>query len=235
VNMLQVRNLAGGYPGTRVLDGLDLELSEGDVLSLLGRNGVGKSTFVNTLMGLLPGSGSIVFDGRELVGFPTHQIARAGLALVPQGRRVFGPLTIDENLQIAARGSRDGRWNPDEVYQLFPRLRERRRNRGDQLSGGEQEMLSIGRALVTNPRLLLLDEPSDGLAPSIVNLVGDVIESLASEGVTILLVEQNLALAMRVATSVAVMKKGRIVFDGSPEDLQGDGDRMGELLGVGPA
>jgi len=235
VNMLQVRNLAGGYPGTRVLDGLDLELSEGDVLSLLGRNGVGKSTFVNTLMGLLPGSGSIVFDGRELVGFPTHQIARAGLALVPQGRRVFGPLTIDENLQIAARGSRDGRWNPDEVYQLFPRLRERRRNRGDQLSGVEQEMLSIGRALVTNPRLLLLDEPSDGLAPSIVNLVGDVIESLASEGVTILLVEQNLALAMRVATSVAVMKKGRIVFDGSPEDLQGDGDRMGELLGVGPA
>ena len=233
--MLQVRNLAGGYPGTRVLDGLDLELSEGDVLSLLGRNGVGKSTFVNTLMGLLPGSGSIVFDGRELVGLPTHKIARAGLALVPQGRRVFGPLTIDENLQIAARGSRDGRWNPDEVYQLFPRLRERRRNRGDQLSGGEQEMLSIGRALVTNPRLLLLDEPSDGLAPSIVNLVGDVIESLASEGVTILLVEQNLALAMRVATSVAVMKKGRIVFDGSPEDLQGDGDRMGELLGVGPA
>lgn len=233
--MLQVRNLAGGYPGTRVLDGLDLELSEGDVLSLLGRNGVGKSTFVNTLMGLLPGSGSIVFDGRELVGLPTHQIARAGLALVPQGRRVFGPLTIDENLQIAARGSRDGRWNPDEVYQLFPRLRERRRNRGDQLSGGEQEMLSIGRALVTNPRLLLLDEPSDGLAPSIVNLVGDVIESLASEGVTILLVEQNLALAMRVATGVAVMKKGRIVFDGSPEDLQGDGDRMGELLGVGPA
>ena len=233
--MLQVRNLAGGYPGTRVLDGLDLELSEGDVLSLLGRNGVGKSTFVNTLMGLLPGSGSIVFDGRELVGLPTHQIARAGLALVPQGRRVFGPLTIDENLQIAARGSRDGRWNPDEVYQLFPRLRERRRNRGDQLSGGEQEMLSIGRALVTNPRLLLLDEPSDGLAPSIVNLVGDVIESLASEGVTIRLVEQNLALAMRVATSVAVMKKGRIVFDGSPEDLQGDGDRMGELLGVGPA
>ena len=233
--MLQVRNLAGGYPGTRVLDGLDLELSEGDVLSLLGRNGVGKSTFVNTLMGLLPGSGSIVFDGRELVGLPTHQIARAGLALVPQGRRVFGPLTIDENLQIAARGSRDGRWNPDEVYQLFPRLRERRRNRGDQLSGGEQEMLSIGRALVTNPQLLLLDEPSDGLAPSIVNLVGDVIESLASEGVTILLVEQNLALAMRVATSVAVMKKGRIVFDGSPEDLQGDGDRMGELLGVGPA
>ena len=233
MNMLQVRNLAGGYPGTRVLDGLDLELSEGDVLSLLGRNGVGKSTFVNTLMGLLPGSGSIVFDGRELVGLPTHKIARAGLALVPQGRRVFGPLTIDENLQIAARGSRDGRWNPDEVYQLFPRLRERRRNRGDQLSGGEQEMLSIGRALVTNPRLLLLDEPSDGLAPSIVNLVGDVIESLASEGVTILLVEQNLALAMRVATSVAVMKKGRIVFDGSPEDFQGDGDRMSELLGVG--
>lgn len=235
MSILQVRNLAGGYPGTRVLDGIDLEVHEGGVLSLLGRNGVGKTTFISTLMGMLPGTGSVTFGGRELLGLPTHKIARTGLALVPQGRRVFGPLTIEENLQLAARGSRSGRWNPEEVYQLFPRLRERKRNRGDQLSGGEQEMLSIGRALVTNPRLLLLDEPSDGLAPSIVKLVGDVVADLSSEGVTILLVEQNLTLALKVATKVAVMNKGRITFRGEPDDLRSDGQRMRDLLGVGSA
>jgi len=233
VSILSVHDLAGGYPGTRVLDGVDLVVPEGGVLCLLGRNGVGKTTFIHTLMGMLPGTGSIRFDGKELLGLPTHSIARAGLALVPQGRRVFGPLTIEENLSIAARGSRHGRWKPADVYELFPRLHERRRNRGDQLSGGEQEMLSIGRALVTNPRLLLLDEPSEGLAPSIVNLVGDVVETLSSEGVTILLVEQNLVLALRVATEVAVMTKGRVTFRGEPDELRSDEARVRDLLGVG--
>lgn len=233
MSMLSVQDLAGGYPGTRVLDGVDLTVPEGGVLCLLGRNGVGKTTFVHTLMGMLPGTGSVRFDGQELLGRPTHVIARAGLALVPQGRRVFGPLTIDENLSIAARSSGDGRWKPRDVYELFPRLHERRRHRGDQLSGGEQEMLSIGRALVTNPRLLLMDEPSDGLAPSMINLVGDVVETLSSEGVTILLVEQNLALALRVATEVAVMAKGRVTFRGAPDDLRSDVERLRSLLGVG--
>lgn len=233
MSMLDVRDLAGGYPGTRVLDGVDLSVREGAVLCLLGRNGVGKTTFVHTVMGMLAGTGSIRFDGQELLGRSTHQIAKAGLALVPQGRRVFGPLTVEENLTIAARNARGGRWRLKDVYELFPRLHERRRNRADQLSGGEQEMLSIGRALVTNPRLLLLDEPSDGLAPSIVTLVGDVVQTLSSEGVTILLIEQNLALALRIATEVAVMSKGRVTFRGDPEDLRSDDDRVRDLLGVG--
>lgn len=233
MSMLEVRNLAGGYPGTRVLDGVNLAVPEGGVLCLLGRNGVGKTTLVHTVMGMLAGTGSIRFDDGELLGRSTHQIAKAGLALVPQGRRVFGPLTVEENLTIAARNVRGGRWTPKDVYGLFPRLHERRRNRGDQLSGGEQEMLSIGRALVTNPRLLLLDEPSDGLAPSIVNLVGDVVQTLSREGVTILLIEQNLALALRVATEVAVMSKGSITFRGEPAGLRSDEDRVRDLLGVG--
>lgn len=233
MSMLEVRDLVGGHPGTRVLDGVSLDVPERGVLSLLGRNGVGKTTFVSTVMGLLPATGSVVFDGKHLLGLPTHDIARSGLALVPQGRRVFGPLTVEENLQISARRSRGGRWSPEAVYELFPRLHERRRNRGDQLSGGEQEMLSIGRALVTNPRLLLLDEPSDGLAPSIVNLVGDVIRTLSREGVTVLLVEQNLTLALQVATEVAVMTKGRITFRGAPQELRSDATRLRDLLGVG--
>lgn len=233
MSILTITGLAGGYPGTRVLDGVDLSVEEGGVLSLLGRNGVGKTTLVHTVMGFLPGSGSVRFNGKELLGLPAHTIAREGLALVPQGRRVFGPLTVAENLQIAAARNRGGTWKPDDVFEMFPRLHERRRNRADQLSGGEQEMLSIGRALVTNPRLLLLDEPSDGLAPSIVNLVAEVIQKLSSHGVTIVLVEQNLALALKVATDVAVMTKGRITFRGQPKDLQADSDLVRGLLGVG--
>ena len=170
--------------------------------------------------------------GEQLLGRPTSAIARAGLALVPQGRRVFGPLTVEENLSIASRGRRGTR-DVSAVYDLFPRLAERRRNRGDQLSGGEQEMLSIGRALVTNPRLLLMDEPSDGLAPAIINLVGETIGTLARSGVTVLLVEQNLTLALSIADEIAVMSKGRITFRGAPEDLRSDTERVRQLLGVG--
>lgn len=232
MNMLKLERVTGGHPGTRVLDGVDLDVAEGKVVCLLGRNGVGKTTLVSTVMGMLPASGSIVFDGEQLLGRRTSSIARSGLALVPQGRRVFGPLTVEENLSIASRRRR-GAWDAAGVYDLFPRLAERRKNRGDQLSGGEQEMLSIGRALVTNPRLLLMDEPSDGLAPAIIDLVGEVISTLAASGVTILLVEQNLALALKVADEIAVMSKGRITFRGAPDDLRSDSERVRELLGVG--
>lgn len=233
MTLLEISGLAGGYPGTRVLDGVDLSLGEGGVLALLGRNGVGKTTLVHTVMGLLSGTGSVRYRDQELLGLGTHAIARAGLAIVPQGRRVFAPLTVDENLRIAATRGADGDWSAARIYELFPRLAERRRNFAGQLSGGEQEMLSIGRALVTNPGLLLMDEPSDGLAPSIVQLVGDVVHQLAASGVTVLLVEQNLALALRVADSVAVMSKGRVTFTGTPAELEGDAGRIRELLGVG--
>lgn len=230
--MLTLAGVAGGYPGTRVLDGVDLDVDEGGVLVLLGRNGVGKTTLVHTIMGMLEATGSIRLGDRELLGLSTHEVARAGLALVPQGRRVFGPLTVDENLRIGASRAAKGRWTPDEIYRLFPRLAERRKNNAGQLSGGEQEMLSIGRALVSNPRLLLMDEPSDGLAPSIVKLVGEVVRSLAAEGVTVLLVEQNLTLALGVADQLAVMSKGQVVFRGGPDELH-DPARARDLLGVG--
>lgn len=234
MSSLEIEGLTGGHPGTRVLDGIELTVRHGEVLCLLGRNGVGKTTLVHTVMGMLSGSGSIRFDGTEVLGLPTHKISRAGLAIVPQGRRVFGPLTVGENLRISgARAPRDCRWTVESVLELFPRLAERRQQYADQLSGGEQEMLSIGRALVTGPRLLLMDEPSDGLAPSIVNLVGDVVRTLREEGVTVLLVEQNLALALRVADQVAVMSKGRITFTGSPAELRQDAERVKQLLGVG--
>lgn len=233
MTLLMVRDLVGGHPGTRVLNGVELEVADGRVLALLGRNGVGKTTLMSTLMGMLPAAGSVTFDGHELLGRRTSDIARAGLAIVPQGRRVFGPLTVEENLRIACRNARQGQWTVAEVYRLFPRLAERMRNRGDQLSGGEQEMLSIGRALVTNPTLLLMDEPSDGLAPIIVELIGQTIETLAASGVTVLLVEQNLSLALRVADEVAVMTKGQITYTGQPADLRSDHSQLRELLGVG--
>ncbi|MFE2183110.1 ABC transporter ATP-binding protein [Streptomyces asiaticus] len=231
MSLLEIRGLRGGHPGTTVLNGIDIDVSRGSVLSLLGRNGVGKSTLMTSIMGMLDVTGSIRFDGHELVGLSTDRIARAGLALVPQGRRVFGMLTVEENLRIAAR--RPGDWTIPDVYDLFPRLVERRTNRGDQLSGGEQEMLAIGRALLTNPRLLLMDEPSDGLAPTVVDLIGDTIAALAAAGVTILLVEQNLPLALRVADQVAVMVKGRIALTGEPEGFLDDDEQVRELLGIG--
>jgi branched-chain amino acid transport system ATP-binding protein len=213
---------------------VDLDVSEGSVMGLLGRNGVGKTTFVLMVMGLIPCQGSIVFDGCELVGRPPHEIARLGLGLVPQGRRIFGPLTVEENLLIAARRrGKNSDWDIPRVYELFPRLAERKKHRGDQLSGGEQEMLAFGRALVTNPRLLLLDEPSDGLAPIIVNTIADVLKKLAQSGVTVLLVEQNLSLALRVAEDVTVMTKGRVTYRGTSADLAADPAQVRTLLGMG--
>ncbi|MER5433636.1 ABC transporter ATP-binding protein [Streptomyces sp. NPDC002588] len=234
--LLSVRGLRAGYAGTTVLDGVDLTVPAGAVVALLGRNGVGKSTFVHTVMGMLkPYSGSIRVDGRELAGEAAHRVARSGVAIVPQGRRVFAPLTVEENLSIVARAVRGerGPWTQERVYELMPRLAERRGNRGDQLSGGEQQMLAIGRALLRNPRLLLLDEPSDGLAPAVVDAVADVLEGLRGEGIAAVLVEQDLHLAFRLADEVAVMQKGRIVHRSSTAEFRQDRDRAHSLLGVG--
>lgn len=231
--LLEVSGLRAGYDGSVVLHGVDVDLAEGSVLALLGRNGVGKSTLVMTLMGLVrPYAGTVAFAGRDLTGWRADRVASAGMALVPQGRRVFAPLTVEENLRIAVTRRRPGKWSPDLVYDLLPRLAQRRGHRGSQLSGGEQQMLAIGRALLTNPRLLLLDEPSDGLSPMVVRQVADVIRTLRADGVTVLLVEQNVRLALDLADDVAVMVKGEIAWRTSPEEFRRDRDRVRSLMSV---
>lgn len=232
--LLEVRGLEAGYDGSRVLRGVDLDVEEGRVLALLGRNGVGKTTLVMSLMGFVSVSaGSVRLSGCELSGARSDAVAKAGIGLIPQGRRIFAPLTVDENLRIAVRRGMAGPWTVDRVYELLPRLAERCGNRGDQLSGGEQQMLAIGRALLGNPRLLLVDEPSDGLAPAIVRQVSDVLGTLRDNGVSILLVEQDVTSALRVADEVTVMDRGTIALRATVDEFQRDPKRAGELLGVG--
>ncbi|WP_211661389.1 ABC transporter ATP-binding protein [Modestobacter muralis] len=210
---------------------MNLTVGAGEVVGLLGRNGVGKTTLMSTLMGWLsPSAGSVRLGDREIAGLPTHQIARAGVAIVPQGRRVFAPLTVENNLRIAHKGSQ--RWTIERIFEIMPRLAERRRNRGDQLSGGEQQMLAIARALLLDPALLLLDEPSDGLAPSVVTQVMEILASLRGEGLSVLLVEQDLHVAFSVADRILVMQKGRIVHDSTTEEFRSDGERGRRLLGI---
>jgi branched-chain amino acid transport system ATP-binding protein len=233
-DLLAVRDLRSGYDGSTVLHGVDLGVAEGAVVALLGRNGVGKSTLISSVMGLLrPYSGSVMLDGRELAGRRPDVVARAGVGLVPQGRRVYAPLTVSEHLAIAARSGRSGEWTRQSVVDLLPRLGERLGHRGDQLSGGEQQMLALARALLANPRLMLLDEPSDGLAPAIVAQVGDAVHTMCSTGMSVLLVEQDLRLAFSVADRVAVMQKGEIVVDTTTDDFRSDAARARALLGVG--
>ena len=231
--LLEVRGLRAGYGGSAVLHGVDLTLREGKAVALLGRNGVGKSTFLWAVMGLLrPSAGSVRLRGRELAGRPANLVARAGVALVPQGRRVFADLTVEQNLQVAAGPRRTGPWTPQRVYQVLPQLAERRRHRADQLSGGEQQMLAIARALLLNPSLLLLDEPSDGLAPAVVARVGQLLGELRDQGLSVLLVEQDLRSAFAVADEVAVMRKGEIVHRAPTLEFRSDAALAARLLGV---
>ncbi len=230
---LEVRDVTAGYAGSSVLHSVDLTVSTDEVLTILGRNGAGKTTLLSAIVGLVrPYRGSVRIGGTEMAGNAPETIARAGVGLVPQGRRVFTSLTVDEHLAIAERYGRSGPWNRARVLELLPRLRERLSHRGDQLSGGEQQMLAIARALVTNPRLLLLDEPSEGLAPALVDRIGEVIRELAGQGLGIALVEQDLRLAFSVASRVAVMEKGSIALDTSLDDFRADPDRARSLLGV---
>jgi branched-chain amino acid transport system ATP-binding protein len=232
MTFLEVRGLVSGYDRGTVLHGVDLDLGAGAVLGLLGRNGVGKSTLVMTLAGLVPvTAGSVRLDGTELAGLRPDRIARAGVALVPQGRRVWATLTVGEHLALAS-GRRSGTWTVDAVLDLLPRLAERRRQYAGQLSGGEQQMLAVARALLTNPRLVLLDEPSDGLAPAIVDQLAGVITTMRAEGVTVVLVEQDLHLAFSVADEIAVMEKGTLVHRVPTADFRRDPDTAHRLLGV---
>jgi branched-chain amino acid transport system ATP-binding protein len=230
--VLEVQGLHAYYGESHVLQGVSLTVSEGECVALLGRNGVGKTTSLSAIVGLLrPRAGSVRLRGAEVTGQAPHRIARAGASLVPQGRRVFGDLTVLENLTLTARPTAGG-WNVGRVLSLFPSLDRRRESFGDQLSGGEQQMLAIGRALMRNPALLLLDEPSEGLAPKVVGEVEEALARLRDGGLAILLVEQNLALATRVAQRVYVMNKGEIVFDGTAAELGASPDVEARYLGV---
>jgi branched-chain amino acid transport system ATP-binding protein len=203
----------------------------GEVLAILGRNGMGKTTLIRTIVGFTPArEGRVRYEGTETTRLPPFRMAALGMALVPQGRRVFPSLSVRENLDVARRG--EGRWNLEQVYALFPRLRERAGNRANKLSGGEQQMLAIGRALMSNPDLLLMDEPTEGLAPLLVREVGRVISELKRSGLSILLVEQNLALALSVADRVHVLSRGQIVHTGTPAELMGNDEVKARYLGV---
>jgi branched-chain amino acid transport system ATP-binding protein len=233
--LLEVRALEAGYATGRVLHGIDLDIEEGQATALLGRNGVGKTTCIHAVMGMVrPWAGSVRVEGQEMVGRPPHAHAAVGMGLVPQGWRIFRPLTVEENLRIGHRGrhARQGLWNLERVYDLFPALARRQRHRGHQLSGGEQQMLAIGRALLGNPRLLLLDEPSLGLAPQLVETITGILAGLRSEGLTVLLVEQNLSVAVEVADQIAIMQKGEIVYRAATADFRRDPQTARSLLGV---
>jgi branched-chain amino acid transport system ATP-binding protein len=228
---LEVRGLRAGYNGSVVLQDTELGLSAGQVVALLGRNGAGKTTLCSAIMGMLkPYQGSIQIYGNELAGARPDVIARTGVAIVPQGRRIFGPLTVLRNLTLATPRHAAGAWTLDRVFTLLPRLAMRSHHRADQLSGGEQQMLAIGRALMQNPRLLLLDEPSEGLAPAVVDRMIDIIRSLRQQGLSVLLVEQDLRTAFALADEVAVMHHGTIVHRSTTQEFRSDARRAHELL-----
>jgi len=230
--MLEVRDIHTYYGDSHVLQGISLRMEGGQVVAILGRNGMGKTTLIRSIIGFTPPRrGRVLFKERDITGWPSNRSVALGLGLVPQGRRVFPSLTVQENLMVAARG-RSGGWTADGVMDLFPRLRERAQNRAGKLSGGEQQMLAIARALMTNPELLLMDEPTEGLAPLLVREVGRVIATLKERGLSILLVEQNLAMALGVADHVHVLSRGRIVHSSSPRALWENEEIKARYLGL---
>jgi len=233
---LEVEALATAYGRSQVLFGISFSVRAGEVATLLGRNGMGKTTTVRSIMGIArPQSGSVRFDGRELAGWPSYRVARAGLGLVPEGRQVFPNLTVCENLVATAVDpgkARANPWNLDKVYSLFPQLAERARHLGTQLSGGEQQMLAIGRALMTNPRVLILDEATEGLAPLVCAEIYRAVESLKASGLSILLIDKDLKALTRVGDRHYVLEKGRVVWSGSSPELAADRGLQQRYLGV---
>ncbi|WNJ88997.1 ABC transporter ATP-binding protein [Bosea sp. 685] len=222
--MLTVENLDAGYGEAQILFGIDLSIGEGEVVTLLGRNGMGKTTTIRAIMGLIPPkAGRISVAGRDLTGAAPFRIAQAGIGLVPEGRQIFPTLSVEENL-IATAASRFGkpRWDIGRIYDFFPRLRERRANRGNQLSGGEQQMLAIGRALMTNPKLIILDEATEGLAPIIRQEIWSCLTALKAEGESILVIDKNVDALAKFADRHVVLEKGRIVWRGSSDELRSD-------------
>ena len=231
VTVLEVEDIHTYYGASHVLQGISLRVDEGEVLTILGRNGMGKTTLIRSIIGFSPPRrGAVRFRGADITRWPSYRMVAAGMALVPQGRRVFPSLSVRENLEVAAGGR--GRWDLARVTDLFPRLGERAGNRAGKLSGGEQQMLAIGRALMTNPTLLLLDEPTEGLAPLMVREVARVLGELRREGLSLLLVEQNLPLALSVADRALILSRGQIVYSGTPAELAANDDVKSRYLGV---
>ncbi|MEW6335523.1 MAG: ABC transporter ATP-binding protein [Thermodesulfobacteriota bacterium] len=231
--MLKVVDIHTYYGDSYVLQGVSLEVSTGSVVALLGRNGVGKTTLIRSIVGFTPARrGAILFNGQDITRMDPYKIIKLGVGLVPQGRRVFSSLTVRENLAIAERCPGGRGWDFAKIYALFPRLQERRDQRASTLSGGEQQMLAIARALISNPLFILMDEPTEGLAPVLVREVGDAIRKMKEEGLSIFLVEQNLAFARKFADSVHLMSKGTIVYSSTPEVLWEDQEAKHRYLGV---
>jgi branched-chain amino acid transport system ATP-binding protein len=232
--LLEISGLVSGYGDTTVLHGIDLTVEEGEVVAILGRNGMGKTTLMHTVMGLVPArAGSIVVNGVDVTGRRAHAAARAGLRIVPQGRRVFSSLTVVENLAISASRARDkGNWTLERVWETFPGLQAREKSLARNLSGGEQEMLALARALVGNPTAMLLDEPSDGLAPRVVDTVAEILTDLRKQGLSGILVEQNLKLAVAVADRILCLVRGEIAWRGSTEEFRRQPEVASRLLGA---
>jgi len=238
-NLLEIRDLHAYYGKSHVLHGVDLKVGEGEIVSLLGRNGVGRSTTVKSAMGQVTVEGSIRFKGEEITGLKAFEIACKGLGYVPENRDIFPALTVEQNLLLgekrgrgAKKGKQGARWCLDDMYRMFPRLKERQHTAAGVLSGGEQQMLTLCRTLMGDPDLIMIDEPTEGLAPKIVELVGEYLKELKNRGISVLLVEQKLAIAMEISQRVYVMGHGAIVFEGSPDDLRANAGIRKEWLEV---
>jgi len=231
MNVLEAQGLETYYGKSHILHGVGLRVDEGEIVTLLGRNGAGKSTTLRSLIGLTHArQGTITIFGKETTTWPPHRVAGLGVGFVPEGRRIFANLSVDENLRVPLE--RSGPWTVARVYELFPRLAERKTNKGRQLSGGEQEMLSIGRALLLNPKLLILDEPSQGLAPLIVREVFRIVKQMKAEGIAVLLVEQNARMILEIADDAYVLDDGIVVYSGSASELAADDARVRALAGA---
>ena len=231
--MIEVKDLHAYYGSSHILQGVNLEVKEGEIVSLLGRNGVGRSTTCKTIMGLVSPKGSIMYQGHEIAGLKPHLIARQGIGFVPEDRWIFPGLTVQQNLELGLKGRSDkGRWSFKDVFRLFPKLGERSNVNGGLISGGEQQMLTICRTLMGDPDFIMIDEPTEGLAPKLVEQVGILIEEIAQRGISVLLVEQKLNIALKISQRLYIMGHGQIVFEGSPEDLKADDTIRREWLEV---
>jgi branched-chain amino acid transport system ATP-binding protein len=230
--MFEIKDLHAYYGKSHVLHGVDMNVGQGEIVALLGRNGVGRSTTVKSAMGQVSVTGSIRFKGEELVGLKAFEIAHKGLGYVPENRDIFPTLTVEQNLLLGEKKGKKSRWSIEDMYKMFPRLKERQHTQAGFLSGGEQQMLTLCRTLMGDPDLIMIDEPTEGLAPKIVELVGEYLQELKNRGISVLLVEQKLDIAMKISQRVYVMGHGSIVFEGTPDDLRANAGVRKEWLEV---